>query len=1107
MFTSIRKALVPVWLYAAMVFWTVGLLPAAHAATGLDYLTTQQNPDGSFGNTPTSLATPVQSTAEVLRAFQTLGETAQPGFGPALTFLNNDTENNTEFLARKIVVNGQAGNDVSLLLSELLTHQNFDGGFGDFSGFDSSVLDTTFALEALSIVGVAPGAEIAGAVGFLLNQQQADGGWADGANDSSVYLTALAMRALEPYRSVFVGVSDALNNAQAFLLAQRDTSGLWAETFETALALTALIPDGADVALIEASVQGLGNTQNTNGSWEDDTYTTALALQALFLAENRPASPTLSNIQGIVIDALTALPLNGVTVNLTGPTPSSLVTAADGVFVFRDVQPGPYSVDLTLADYAPVTATTTAAAGNTVDFGTIPLTRAGGATTGIVSGTVTDSSTGSALSGVSVSVTGVTNPATTANDGTYLITGVPRGAVTLQATLDGFSTGTATANVVAGGQVIFSPALTPVTAPTTAIQGTVTNADTGAPLAGATISLTGATTASTTTDAQGDYSIEGLNPGQTVVTVSLTNFQSATASTAVFANSIIIFSPGLFPVGSPGGNTTGVTGVVVDAGNSQPLAGVSVQAGFGASTPTTTTGADGRFSITGLTELQGTLTFTLADYTTSTLSVTLQPLTVFDVGQVRLRRVGVTELLPDLIVQAVDAQGTTSDPNTLELTGNLTAEIANQGTANTAGTVDVLAFYDSNKNGQFDDGTDPLLGQTTVTTPDLAASENVQITVAGTLPFRDAPISVFVDSAQIVVESNEDNNVDTSASACIAQPDIGTFEPVLKWEWTGSTVEPRFNQVMMAPAVAQTNDDNGDGQIDRNDIPDVIFVAFGGAGGDFGAGILRIVSGADGQELVAVTDNTFRLTSFGNIAVGDIDADGLIEIVGPKFGGGLIAFENDGTRKWSIDLPTGWNIGGPSIADIDGDGSPEIVLGNRVVSNTGTIRWTGTGGFSIGGSHPNGSLSIVANIDNVGSPEVIVGASVYDSSGQLRWVNSAVGDGFTAVGNFDADATAEIVVVGNGRVHLLDHDGSIVWGPVALPGGGRGGPPTVADVDVMVNRKLESPGPAAIQYLRQTDLLTGVLQREIFRRMPPDRQCLTLIAMVKQKLFTPTNLI
>ena len=34
-----------------------------------------------------------------------------------------------------------------------------------------------------------------------------------------------------------------------------------------------------------------------------------------------------------------------------------------------------------------------------------------------------------------------------------------------------------------------------------------------------------------------------------------------------------------------------------------------------------------------------------------------------------------------------------------------------------------------------------------------------------------------------------------------------------------------------------------------------------------------------------------------------------------------------------------------------------------------------------------------------------------------------------------------------GRVWLIEHDGSVKWGPVFIPGGGAGGPPTVADYD------------------------------------------------------------
>jgi hypothetical protein len=70
--TAIQRIIFVVLLFIGFSFNTT------HAATGLEYLSAQQNPDGSFGNTATSLAIPVQSTAEVLRAYQALGQQSQP---------------------------------------------------------------------------------------------------------------------------------------------------------------------------------------------------------------------------------------------------------------------------------------------------------------------------------------------------------------------------------------------------------------------------------------------------------------------------------------------------------------------------------------------------------------------------------------------------------------------------------------------------------------------------------------------------------------------------------------------------------------------------------------------------------------------------------------------------------------------------------------------------------------------------------------------------------------------------------------------------------------------------------------------------------------------
>ena len=70
-----------------------------------------------------------------------------------------------------------------------------------------------------------------------------------------------------------------------------------------------------------------------------------------------------------------------------------------------------------------------------------------------------------------------------------------------------------------------------------------------------------------------------------------------------------------------------------------------------------------------------------------------------------------------------------------------------------------------------------------------------------------------------------------------------------------------------------------------------------------------------------------------------------------------------------------------------------------------------------------------------------------DASGVILWQRVDISDGYNAVANFDADPFPEIVLVTAGKVFLLENDGSTKWGPAFIPGGGGGGPPTIADYD------------------------------------------------------------
>ena len=391
----------------------------------------------------------------------------------------------------------------------------------------------------------------------------------------------------------------------------------------------------------------------------------------------------------------------------------------------------------------------------------------------------------------------------------------------------------------------------------------------------------------------------------------------------------------------------------------------------------------------------------------------------------------------DLVVDLVDRSSVTGDFQTLAISGTIMADITNQGAAAAVGLFTITFFEDVNANGTFESAVDDVLGSTTRSGLAAGATVMVNAAVSGTVDFRDNLIYAFVDSGDVIAESREDNNYSNTGLLCEFAPPVGSFDPVLEWSWTSSSVRPTALNVMNTPSVIDLNDDG---------IPDVVFGATASTGGaNVEVGFLRALNGNDGTELFTVSDLSLRINTAASIAVADIDGDGRPEIIASdSTGSRLIAFEHDGTFKWRSPFLEPINWGAPSIADLDGDGTPEIVMGRQVINSAdGTIRWTGTGGRGGIGQFP---LSFVADLNMDGSPEVVAGNTAYTAAGGIHW-QVALPDGHGAIGNFDDDPFPEIVLVSGGQVRLLEHDGTVKWGPVAIPGGGTGGPPTVADYD------------------------------------------------------------
>ncbi|MFE8600936.1 kelch repeat-containing protein [Archangium violaceum] len=297
----------------------------------------------------------------------------------------------------------------------------------------------------------------------------------------------------------------------------------------------------------------------------------------------------------------------------------------------------------------------------------------------------------------------------------------------------------------------------------------------------------------------------------------------------------------------------------------------------------------------------------------------------------------------------------------------------------------------------------------------------------------------------------------TSTSSSAPAPSAASLAAALQFEWTGSEVLPEYKQVMMTPVVVDVNGDR---------IPDIVFSTFNGdyynetnnnGGNGNTNGVLRAISGKDGRELWTVVDPYARVKPAASIAAGDIDADGKVEICGiPENGRGIICFEHDGSFKFrSAEDAYDYNEwGGPSLADLEGDGTVEILDGNRVYSHTGALKWVGSDGM--GGAQYTGPVSFAADIDQDGIQEVINGRAVYRADGSLKCANTEIPQGFAGVANFDEDPAAEIAVAGHGTVSLLDDDCTLLWtrsvhytdpGHPFPTQPGHGGPPNIADFD------------------------------------------------------------
>ena len=265
----------------------------------------------------------------------------------------------------------------------------------------------------------------------------------------------------------------------------------------------------------------------------------------------------------------------------------------------------------------------------------------------------------------------------------------------------------------------------------------------------------------------------------------------------------------------------------------------------------------------------------------------------------------------------------------------------------------------------------------------------------------------------------------------------GSFTPVIEWELSG------YN-AYGPPAVANLDDDDGDGIIgSAGDIPEVVYST------NTGQGLIAV----NGRTGVVKWTNTAVPDPASGTAIGDLDGDGIPEIVATNTVNQVVAINNTGTTLWTATVDPGdldW-FAYPSIADLDGDGLAEVIVGRTILDNRGNR--VGTGAHGVGGcmnqgypSYREGSISVPVDLDGDGIMEVVVGNAAYRKDGSTLWANGGE-DGIPAVADMDLDGFPEIVVGNGNRVWTLETDGTPTGWSDSFASTNYLGPPAIDDLD------------------------------------------------------------
>jgi hypothetical protein len=269
-------------------------------------------------------------------------------------------------------------------------------------------------------------------------------------------------------------------------------------------------------------------------------------------------------------------------------------------------------------------------------------------------------------------------------------------------------------------------------------------------------------------------------------------------------------------------------------------------------------------------------------------------------------------------------------------------------------------------------------------------------------------------------------------ASCQVHNAAGPVAPALKYSWGGVTTNTP-NDVMMQPIVVPMEDTNCDGKVDGNDIPDIVFTSFAKGSNDYN-GTLHAISVRGGALVnrwsvpspVMIDGTPYNIDPATELAGADLDGMPGSEIVAcliPQVDGGapiiigdpavLAVFHTDGTLAWSNAVVM---CRMPEIADLDGDGTPEVIVeGGIFNSKTYALTPFTT---ETGGTISNIGYFTVGDLDGDGKLDIVASGAAYHANG-VRFVSTGWSGAYVALGDLDRDGKPEVVATSGYGEHYI----------------------------------------------------------------------------------------